>query len=366
MTTHVFIVNEKSFPVHLNYLFAGTGAKDKDSHIGLLADISRVRKNDIVIFYLEKIGFFGTFKIDSEPFWDNRKPSYLENLLGKKLIYRVRIKPNKVMPKFVSEWEALDKLPLYAKDIIWSLIYRKFKAWRGCTPITLQESDRLIQMIENRNKGKYIKLRSNESLTYNLHKKEVEKTKSLYQYRTNIPKEANILSEMINLDNKKKSFESHLEAFFTKNAGINKGVNKITGGKTELIWIGNQVYCGVGMQKIDVFTVISDSRNNLTFNLIELKCKPANPDILKQIERYVLWAQSYIHNAINSNIQPVIVTRKIIRDFRNNGKPLKVQSLRDKTKSYITEFNKLCLSKPVLWFEFDFKDKDIIFNKVDY
>ena len=30
MTTHVFIVDETTFKCHLNYLFAGTGAKDKD------------------------------------------------------------------------------------------------------------------------------------------------------------------------------------------------------------------------------------------------------------------------------------------------------------------------------------------------
>lgn len=30
MTTHVFIVDEQSFKVHLKYMFVGTGSKEKD------------------------------------------------------------------------------------------------------------------------------------------------------------------------------------------------------------------------------------------------------------------------------------------------------------------------------------------------
>ena len=38
MRTHVFIVNEETFPKHLQYMFVGTGSKDKDEHPGLLTD----------------------------------------------------------------------------------------------------------------------------------------------------------------------------------------------------------------------------------------------------------------------------------------------------------------------------------------
>ena len=50
MQTHVFIVNDDTFPSHLRYLFAGTGAKEKDKDVSLLADIKRVRPGDYVIF----------------------------------------------------------------------------------------------------------------------------------------------------------------------------------------------------------------------------------------------------------------------------------------------------------------------------
>ena len=60
---HVFVVNDTTFKYHLEYLFAGTGAKDKMSSflynpninfnasternlVNMIADISRIRKND--------------------------------------------------------------------------------------------------------------------------------------------------------------------------------------------------------------------------------------------------------------------------------------------------------------------------------
>ncbi|MGC8888350.1 MAG: hypothetical protein ACP5MG_14475, partial [Verrucomicrobiia bacterium] len=100
MKTHVFIVNDDTFPIHLKYLFAGIGAKDKDADISLLADIKRVRPGDFVIFYIEattkvKGGFYGVFKIANQsplvfhtPGQQGYKPD-----LSKKLIYRTLIEP---------------------------------------------------------------------------------------------------------------------------------------------------------------------------------------------------------------------------------------------------------------------------------
>ena len=64
MTTHVFIVDDNTFRYHLEYLFAGTGAKDKTIDfnnkkisklhhsseaglVGMMADGCRVRKDDL-------------------------------------------------------------------------------------------------------------------------------------------------------------------------------------------------------------------------------------------------------------------------------------------------------------------------------
>jgi len=71
MTTHVFIVGATTFKLHLEYLFAGTGAQNnhidfnnssntilhhtkENMLVGMIADGSRVRSGDQVIFYLQQ------------------------------------------------------------------------------------------------------------------------------------------------------------------------------------------------------------------------------------------------------------------------------------------------------------------------
>lgn len=366
MTTHVFIVNEDSFPVHLNYLFAGTGAGEKDSHIGLLADIKRVRENDYVIFYLERVGFLGLFQIGGIPFKDTSKPTYLQNELKKKLIYRVKIKPYKVYPKYVSEWEALDKLPLYAQDVIWSLVYRKLKGNRGCTPINLQESEKLIKMIEDANYGNYLMQNKGQSFTYTKKKSEIEVKNRRFQYSGVQDPTEDVLSKMVALDKQNRKFEDSLQVYFTENIGRSSKLEPICGKNNKIIWIGNEVACGVGMQKIDIFTITSDKRENKQFNLVELKCAPAYPEIIYQLQRYVDWTSSYIKGAVNSNIQPVVVTRRIVNGFSKKGKPLKVKIERDKTGGALRAFNSRHIAKKVRWFEFDFVHNDLVFEEINY
>ena len=170
--THVFIVDKETFPVHLEYMFVGTGSSDKeidfndqpDSNLhhtteislcSMMADMSRVRIGDYVIFYLLqnikkgiKDGkFYGVFKVQDNPKVCNG--NYLQNNLNKKLIFRIKIEPHEVYAEGVTEWYALDSIKDLASpnQMLWSLIYRKLKGMRGNTMITLYEKDRLIQMI---------------------------------------------------------------------------------------------------------------------------------------------------------------------------------------------------------------------------
>jgi hypothetical protein len=364
MRAHVFIVNENTFPSHLKYLFAGTGAKDKDEDVGLLSDIKRVRPGDFVIFYIEattkvKGGFYGIFKVaDRTPlvFHVPGQNGFQPNL-GKKLIYRTLLEPYEVYSEGVPEWEALDKLPVYATEIQWSLIYRKLKGKRGCTPLLPWEAQRLIDMIRNKNAGSPI---ANAQFTggfdWDTTNRRIITTPNCQNYPYPRNFNFNVLAKICELQRLKRAYEVYLQLYFTENIGINSNLNPIVGDN--LVWFGNEVACGVGMQKIDILT-IGQSGERREYRLIELKDEPVQPEIVNQIEYYVNWASQnsgrHLDGAFDWNIQPIIVAPQ--HTSRN------WQDVIDAFRNY----NQMRISLPLLYFEFRIEcGRDIIFEQINY
>lgn len=162
-TTHVFIVNEKTFKIHLEYMFVGTGGSNTNIDFNgvstsslttwqeknvaqMMADACRIRQGDKIIFYLQQQGgreglFFGIFKAKEDFSFVENNGSYLYNELGKALTFRSLIEPDTVYPKGIGEWNLLDNISKIDAPykMIWSLIYRKLRANRGNTMITQYE-----------------------------------------------------------------------------------------------------------------------------------------------------------------------------------------------------------------------------------
>ena len=385
MKTHVFIVNESSFPIHLQYLFAGTGAADADDHIGLLSDIKRVRVGDRVIFYLETKessgidgGFFGAFRIaDLNPIviQDSANPTYLEQQLGKKLIYRVRLEPADVYSRGVVEYQALDNLPVYAKEILWSLIYRKLKGQRGCTPLTIEESNRLMDMIQRANNNQPLHYTNTDGFTYNAASQQIEIVPNgRKQYAGAINPATPLIPQILQLANAGRAFEVNLQAYFTENAGlgVNQSLDAITGSANQMIWLGNEVKCGVGMRSIDVFSVLNLPRDIRQHRIIELKDEQVSPTISRQLFKYVNWTNQYIDGAINANIQPIIVAREIPNTGNNRLKRKKLEASGQPTSFWqeirdaFNAFNVRNLAMPILYYEYSFQSGSIIFTQVTY
>ena len=185
---HVFVVNDVTFKYHLEYLFAGTCApqnpdfledseyrnpsnknygvtpKQELSICEMIADVSRIRPGDKVIFYLTQTTehegmFFGTFVVKGLAFFDPNDGNYLSPQLGVNLNFRVILSPDKVYARGVSEREALDSLRgiTHPSQMCWSMIYRKLKGKRGCTMITDYEAYRLVNLIKKANNGRELK-----------------------------------------------------------------------------------------------------------------------------------------------------------------------------------------------------------------
>lgn len=329
MTTHVFIVDEQSFKVHLKYMFVGTGSKEKDIDfngiagsrlhpqtenglVAMMADFSRVRIGDFVIFYVqatkEKEGkFYGIYEISSSPFYEPRGiAQYLFNDLGKNLTFRARIKPYKVYSEGVTEWEALDEIKgiIAPNQMLWSLIYRKLKGNRGNTMITIYEAERLFGLIRAKNNNQHI---VGNSYSYSNDKQIALNTQAAnYRGKTHIT--FNILPRLLNKKANNKAYESHLQMFITQNLGNHKSLDTALNTTHQVIeWLGNEVSCGVGMQRIDIMFSKRNDDIDREIVPIELKARPASADNIRQISRYIDWIQQYYISNRPSTVRPVLI-----------------------------------------------------------
>ena len=244
MTTHVFIVDSTTFKIHLEYLFAGTGAKNnkvdfnspststclhsttKNMLVNMIADGSRVRRGDQIIFYFQqnftnKIfegKFFGIFKAKHNwSFLDNNDDrQYLKSELQKSLTFRTLIEPYRVYAEGVTEWEALDEIKNInsPNQMLWSLIYRKLKGNRGNTMITIYEAERLTQLIRNKNKKTELNCQ-NTGVSFDLEKGKIVCLDQKSPYAGIRQEELNLLPRLIAKYQVGQKFESHLQAYIT-------------------------------------------------------------------------------------------------------------------------------------------------------
>ncbi len=383
-TTHVFIVDTITFKVHLEYLFAGTGAGDKvvdfnskplttlpyatENNLGgMIADSQRIRKGDFVIFYLQQNSgqgiyegkFYGIFKAkeDLSFFDNNNNRQYLKNELVKSLTFRTLLEPFEIYAKGVTEWQALDEIKgmTSPNQMLWSLIYRKLKGNRGNTMITIYESERLFKLLRDKNNRQIFK---SNHLTFDFDSQEIiaSNDRNVYEGRK---EPINILPRLENKYNNFKAFESHLQAYVVQNIGrgTNHSLDNCLLNGLQIEWLGNEVSCGVGMQRIDV--VISLVKpNSKIISAIELKAVEASTENIYQLQRYVDWLEQYYLPNRPSDIQPVLVSKKI---------PDKTQSYyKDIIKSFKNFNSKNSNCFPLKYIEYEIVNHDLTFHDEKY
>ena len=384
MTTHVFIVDTNTFKYHLEYLFAGTGAKDtkvdfnnnpntslnhttENNLMGMIADSQRLRKGDFVVFYLQQKyskkvyegKFYGIFKVKEDlSFLDNNDSGqFLKQELVKSLTFRILLEPFEIYSKGVTEWEALDEIKHIQSpnQMLWSMIYRKLKGNRGNTMITIYESERLFKLLRDKNNRQML---SGDRFTFDILAQEIKQDIDRHNY-TGRKEKINVLPRLINKYRNNRAFETHLQAYIVQNIGrnTNKSLDKSLLNGLNFEWLGNEVSCGVGMQRIDV--MLSLIKNNIKVVLpIELKAVEASTDNIIQIQRYVDWLeQYYIPNRI-SDAQPVLISKKIVNKNSDNYKKI-IESFK-----YFNDKNNRCIS--IKYIEYEIEEDKLNFQEVSY
>ena len=106
-----------------------------------------------------------------------------------------------VFPRGITEWQALDEIRNLTSpnQMLWSLISRKLRGNRGNTMITIYETERIVDLLRRENGNR-----------------------------------------------------AHLQMYIVQNIGRNPSIDNALGISDNVEWIGNEVACGVGMQRIDI------------------------------------------------------------------------------------------------------------------
>ncbi len=315
MNIHVFVVNSTTFKLHLEYMFAGTGAKDKTSPflvssevkyhhsiernlVGMIADVSRVRPGDKIVFYLQSTKnnqgmFFGIFEAETRGFFDeNDNNNYLVNELGKGLAFRVKIVPDCVYPYGITEHDYLDDLTgkNAPYQLCWSMIYRKLKGNRGCTMITQYEFDDLKAKLEAKNNGQTL---NNTRFSFDSREAKIVNVDQANPYMGR-KCTLDIQPRLLYKANIGNAFETHLQALIMQKFDSSILKDKILSLDNGSAWVGNEVSCGVGMQRIDTM-IIEENETEIHLKIVELKDEePYDYIIDDQLPWYLKWSSQYV------------------------------------------------------------------------
>lgn len=343
MTAHVFVVSQETFPIHLKYMFAWTWAwEDWHENLWMISDVASCREWDKILFFVTWVGFFGSFKVKKEYFFNENWEKYMDfidkkwkNKIIKRLTNRILIESDEVYSYGVSEWDVLDNISNLPKwknsniqDFLWSLLYRKLDWNRGCTPIFDYEYDFILKIIKriewnkllNWNYIDFCNWEIIEIWKHDLYK--INNEVSLVQlkdykedyYRTIEEKIIAIKESWLEWETSswklrtQWSCELELELFFSAYWNTNtkqwKEISNVIWNNITYFW--TQVVCSFWAKRIDILTISEDN----IIRIIELKDKKYYDWIIDdQLNYYLSWVDQYIKKD-EKVIEPVIVINK--------------------------------------------------------
>ncbi|MBQ4818898.1 hypothetical protein [Aquimarina sp. MMG016] len=337
---HLFIVGQDTLPIHLRYSFVGVhkpndcswdnvtiNPSSENSQASMYADICRVHTGDEILLYLERTTndnlreggrFLGIFEVVSDRLFYEPDGAYIPNTIDRNLIYRLQIRPKIIYPNGVTEWQAMDEMTDFdsVHDIPWSIIYRKMTGSRGCTPLLPHESDIIKKMLDLRNHGQIL---HEYPIYYDFNSQMLahsnDYTEEYLESTTNFQDIRPRLLHLINHSTRK--WESHLQAYLMQEIKRNIELTNNLFPQTQVTWLGNEIYAGAGMQRIDIL-VYSENTLNKFIHLIELKSVEANEDTAGQVNRYIKWLKAHIPGISVHQIIPTIIA-PAINDTYNNS-----------------------------------------------
>lgn len=343
MNTHILITDEfthdtvikNSFwalkfvdlcPNNIDEIINAQFANPRKPYYAMFCDFFSLREGDLIFLYKRQVGFFGIYKVDGEPFFDNSK---IDNINGNYPL-RIKIKCINFFEKPVPE-ELLFSNKEY-ESIFWSWFYRKIQGSRGINTITPESTQSMIELL--------IKINGNSILPPHT---------NLYGTNKSNP----IILPLSRNGESKVFIEDALRYHVIKNISRDKSLEKIFGKSEDIEWFANNVPYHVSGKNIDILVFHKNMKYTgyplrYKFSVVELKRDKAEDCTISQVLDYSKWVSSRLANSEIETVQPIVIAN----DFTSKA----IQ------KTKLTEFN----NRKIMLFRYKVEnDINVIFEPVE-
>lgn len=235
-------------------------------------------------------------------------------------------------------------------DLCWSLIYRKLKGNRGCTMIMDYEYNDLLAKLKSKNNNSKLE---GTYFSFDASKNEITNTSIINTY-VGRQEQLDILPRLLFKYSKSNAFETHLQAYITSNFDKGDLSKLLICLKDSNCWIGNEVSCGVGMQRIDIM-LKQENDTDVFIRLIELKDEAPYLAIIQyQLPWYLEWLSYYVlpnYTDKKIHVIPTIIAKGSLTNLLQNS-----------YQSFKYDIDNIDV-KPLEYIGFDINSNEINFKK---
>lgn len=314
-------------PKNVEEIIKAQSDNTRKPYYAMLCDFFSLRDGDLIFLYKRQVGFFGIYKINGEPFFDNTKYDNIDEYFP----IRIKIECINYFEKPVPE-ELLFSTKEY-ESRFWSWFYRKIQGPRGVNTITPESAESLIELL--------IKINGNSVALPNI---------SSYKTKNNKP----IIDLALNRNGESKVFiEDALRYYIIKHIKNDKFSEKLFGKTEDIEWYSNNVPYHVSGKNIDILVYHKNMRYTgyplrYQYSVVELKRDKADDKTISQVIDYSKWVASRLANSEIETVQPIVIAH----DFADTA----IQ------KSKMIEFN----NRKIILFKYKVANNtDISFEKVE-
>jgi hypothetical protein len=302
MRAHVFITDERTFPVVRDNSFYGVGVKGIPDSLGglisenlrnprkpyfaMFADILGTRVGDIAFLYERQKGFHGIFRVSSEPFFDPTPTGCVDETWP----IRLEIECLNYFAEPVPEDYLFSTKEYEAK--FWGWFYRKIQGARGVNTINPEAAEALIELL--------VKINGNA----------INKPAQIKPY----PSKNKTKIALPLVQNGKVCLEDILRAWLIKNIDNpnRSDLREVFGPVEDLEWFANNIPYHVTRKNIDILCYHKNMKYTglplrYKFSVVELKRDTADAKAVSQLINYSKWVAGRLANSEIETVQPILI-----------------------------------------------------------